>query len=323
MARDRVRRDAVRAARSAPAFTLRAAADAAAVSDSALCEALEALRWRGRCDTIAASAAAGGGDASRAAALGSRWCPPPATRMVALADPAAVHVSAAGTAAWAARRTHEKNSLTVTMSANRTALMIISGYDRQVAAGHPACPQAALVAFASDDDQRTLAAVARNESSPLAALAPLAAHEDRAIRNEAASHPGCASALLTAIVSKPSNYWTVKDIAGHRNCVRATIEALAVNESLSARELAARHRLCDPATLRVLAVDEIEEVRAAAAANPSCDPHTLRVLSGDSDNEVRAAAAANPNCDPDVVETLAADQHWLVRDSAAVALPQR
>ena len=320
MARDCVHRDAMRAARSAPAFTLRAAA---AVSDGALGEAFDALRWRGRCDKAAASAvAASGSHASLVAVLKWRRCPPAVTRLAAVTDPA-VHAEGRSAAAWASRRTHEQTSLSVTMSAHRTAIMVSAAAtvdDRQVAAGHRSCPQAALVAFASDDDQRTLTAVARNESSPQAALASLVAHEDRSIRSEAASHPGCASVLLTAIVSQPSNYWTVKAIAGHHNCTHATIKALAGNESLSARELAARHHLCDPSTLRVLAVDEIEEVRAAVAANQSCDPHTLRILSGDSDNEVRAAVAANPSCDRDVVETLAADQHWLVRDSAAAAL---
>ena len=315
----------VRVARSAPAFTLqRLAVNAAAVSGGAFGEAFDALRWRGRCDKAAASAVAASGSHTAVRAVLKWWrCPPAVTRLAAVTDPAAVHADGRSAAAWATRRTHEKNSQSITMSAHRTAIMAsaaATGYDRQIAAGHPACPQAALVAFASDDDQRTLAAVARNESSPQAALASLAAHEDRAIRSEAALHPGCASVLLTAIVSQPSNYGTAKDIAGHRNCAHATIKALAGNESLSARELAARHHLCDPATLRVLAVDEIEEVRAAVAANPSCDPHTLRILSGDSDNEVRAAVAANPICDRDVVETLAADQHWLVRDSAAAAL---
>ena len=58
MARDRVRRDAVRSARSAPAFALPDTAAAAVVSDSAFGEAFDALRWRGRCDKAAASTVA-------------------------------------------------------------------------------------------------------------------------------------------------------------------------------------------------------------------------------------------------------------------------
>ena len=67
-----LRRQAVRSARAATAFSLAAVASAAAVSHPELLNALRWLRGRGRCDIIAVGTFAGGTPDQRAAATNSR-----------------------------------------------------------------------------------------------------------------------------------------------------------------------------------------------------------------------------------------------------------
>ena len=310
---------AVRAARSAPAFALDAAADAAAVPERSLREMLGCLRRRGRCDTTAAAAAADIDETRRVAGLESRWCPPPLRRLVASNDPEEVRWVCRSTAAWHARRVNDGRA-----PRTRAAAAFADPAGRTVAGSVNSisgCPPAMLAALASDPDPDVRTVVLGDPSCPPAAVAALAVDDVVAITHEAAYNPNCPSVAL-ATLARCDRVWGLdrvrqqRAVARHPNCAPSVLRFLAVDRDLSLRAVASSNPNCPPGVLENVAATCGPVVGVAVADHRNCTQAVVHAMARSEHHEVRMKAARHRLCDLPTLQTLADDNDLAVRDAA-------
>ena len=287
---------AVRVARSSPAFPLAAAADAAQVPVSRLRRRLGTLRWRGRCDGIAARAATADtrrplehGLQRRFAALTARQCPPPLMRTVTADDRAVLRRSVAGVAGWRARRVEDSAT---------------------------AAARAVIAAAAGDSSRVSRATAARHECRPFVVQVALAGDKDAGVRSGAAAPPGCDPRMLR-VLARDQTRLVRESVAQNPNCGADILAELATDPVYAVRASVADNPNCDPGTLALLARDQNDVVCCFVARNPRCDTAVVAELAHNLEVSVRASVADNPNCDPGILAELARDPNTFVRQSVA------
>ena len=281
---------AVRAARSAPLFTLDEIAAAAGLSRRTGRRSVANLSSRGRCTELASAALADTSSRWQRRRRAATWrlCPPPARRAAAADRSQNVRSALAGTAGWTARTLGQPG-------ATRRAFC-----DRSAALTHPnlliagACPPQLLRCFAGHSDWEVRAAAAA-ATCPPDALVRLAADRDEDVRAFVASNPACPTGVL---------------------------ERLARDLNMTVRTAVAAHPSCPPDALAGFAAVEqyYGQLRTAAAANPSCPPDALGRLAGSVYANDRSLVAANTNCPPETLLELSRDPDPDVSSTAREAL---
>ena len=250
------KRDAVRAARSAPSAGLITVAAAVGLQHDAVERLLVSTpNMASRCVSMARQSFASAVRGRRAVGTEtdsevlrlvlSRRCPPPLMRVAASRRDihptvAAAAETAAGTAAWLRREPPHRG-------ATRQAMLGAFGEPdsriRQIVAADTACPPILLQHLAAPEEWSEIkAAAAGNPAAGAALTAQLAAEPDTAARYAAAANPALPARLMRSLTSD--------DLIGVRRGV-------ALNAG------------CGTDLLAMLAQDRRIEVRAAAAANPN------------------------------------------------------
>ena len=310
-------REAVRSARRAAMFDLSDAASATAVPQPKLRNALADLGRRGRCDSIAADAANDKQPATRAAALSSRWCPPPAVRLTIRSDAPQASTAVSGTAGWTARRFDGRPSRVP----RHEILAAVNGSEldlRVAAASSVNCPQATLAALGQDAlDEDVRIAAAQNDLCPPAVLAVLVTDADFEVSYAAVRNTACVSSVVAAAALHNDDSWIREATAGHPNCGPQLQRHLAGDPDATVRVALAENSNARVETLEILAGDFGGAVITAVCDNPNTTASVIDTMARNEEPEVRAEAARHRLCSRETLQRLAEDPEDWVRDAAA------
>jgi hypothetical protein len=208
------------------------------------------------------------------------------------------------------------------------ALALQSEALRRLVAKNPGAPPALLLSLSTHPDKLTLANLAENPNTPLAALFQVGAFFPLSFLKNPVIHmllledplflraapPDFLGALLS--VKEPPR-WVLEAALLHRSSSvitklgsckglpREFIERLVNHRETAARaSVAARKHLAVPSLL-MLAKDKELSVRAAVAANPSAPASLLEDLFAEPASEIWKALASNPSAPPSVLKELA------------------
>ena len=297
--------------RSAASTTLEEAAAGSGVTLRAARRALAETIARGVCHQTARAAAKLGVDA-RTVAVAHSKAPPPLTRVVELDRSPTVRVSAGGVAGWGARTSLEARRVARRHLA-RAAVSENAAVRREVA-DRADCPQAIVVALASDQDAYVRSSAALHPAASLAEINLFAGDPDWRARWGAAANPRCPPELLerlasdmspnvcAAVASNPASspellqqlrtetQWPVPvSLAGNPNTATEILAELADRDTIT---------------------------QSAVASNPSTDRDTLWHLARSHDIDVRRGVALNPLCPPDILQKLVSDNDYRVVETA-------
>ena len=284
---------AIRAARSAPAMSLTAAAAAAGITEHRLRSSLETLQRHGRCDRLASAAADDTETVKRVTAARSRHLPPPGRRLASGDRSQLVRDAATGTTAWKGRTFfHQRRARGLfTVCANATGL----------------------------DLRRS---VAKDPTSPAVMLWAAVYDTDSTVREAAAANPAAGSGILAALSADPSRVVRT-NVAQNTLCGHVILSVLACDTADTVRDAVAENPSCGPGILAALAAEPDSATRRRVAQNPNCDPATLGVLAADQSNQcllIRRYVAQHPNCDVELLEALATGPGLDARTAATQAL---
>jgi len=178
------------------------------------------------------------------------------------------------------------------------------------------CPSAAGEVLASnpvlagqlarDNDWDVRWGVAKNKSTPPAALKQLAGDEDWKVRKAVARNASTPPAALEQLTR--DCVWKVRrGVAGNTSTPPALLEQLATDEDRKVREGVAGNNGTPPAVLEQLAADKSWDVRWGVVHNKATPPAVLEQLARDSDRLVREGVARNESTPLEVLKQLARD----------------
>ena len=277
---------ALRAARSAPAVGLNAAATAAGVSQAtARAAAVDTIR-RGSAAERAATAYLNGVLGVRAAVISHRAIPPPVALRAARERSWRVSSAALGKAAWAPR--DERARRGGRAGAALRASSQLPG-QRYRAAKDTSLPASMLLRLICDDRSVGVTAEAvENPAADRTARGAAVACDIADTRRRAARRSDLPAGVLDRLGSDPDRYVRAA-VAENPATASATLARLATDNDKQPRSAALRNAACPPDVLA--ATDK----HAIAARNPSTPQPTLTRLSRDPDAEVRRNVASNPS----------------------------
>ena len=307
-------RAVARSARTLAAFDLESAAMAVGVSKRRLLQALRFSASRGVCADRVAAAFAAGRVPARAAAVAHRVCPAPIGRRASGDRSPLVRAAVAGAAGWTGRNAEHP-------AAPRGAAVGVSGQCR-VPESVPACPPAALAAFAQHEHPSLRVVAASNPDCPRSSLLRLAQDDDMHVRSGVAANASCPSGSDLRL-AQDNKELVRSSLAYNTACPPNTLTLLAQDKARFVREAVAANPCCPPEVLARLAEDEDRNIRHRVAVHPSCPSEVLTLLAEDEVRRIRYCVAIHSGCSFATLERLTRDKNRLVRAAATQSASSR
>ena len=331
-------RRGLRAARSAPAAGLAAAAEAAGVSAGVLRSAAVSTRRRGPAAVLAADAYLGGALPVRVAVISHRAIPPAVALCSARDRSWRVTSAVGGKAAWAPMNvragrggragmvqrctsqewSHREGEALSEALPEAMLLRLVFGDSWMIAtaaAGSAAARRRGLAHVVASAADSTLRSRAARYSNDVDLLARLCTDPDDWVRIAAAENPSTTPESLATLAGDCCAQ--TREMALANPAVPGEVLAAAVDGSEGERRAAAKNPSCPPAVLETLAGDVSGPTRRSVAKNLSVSCTVLRRLARDPARLVVCAVAQNPACPPDVLEELASGSEPDVRSAVA------